>query len=264
MGHQGLVNLNTGSIARVGSTIIRTQPLLAAANREGGLLVLSHCEGRMGYPAGKGMATSMDELGNLLNPEVALRFWQNWEAEQDTIWGGNRLIARDLPSNRDCMKLEHDVYRLRLVALSGQVLCSFGVYGNLLAWKLYLCVERILLIQSHHFSLARGESLLPRNEKYVAAYLWNKEKGRFMDINVVFHPEESCKWCMRASEHTTWDCQGVQIKIPTKCPCAVATDAYRPLRSWAHLLNLLAQQYRLALARNLDPIDQRNLTGAGG
>ena len=150
------------------------------------------------------------------------------------------------------------------MALSGQVLCSFGVYGNLLAWKLYLCVERILLIQSHQFSLARGESLLPPNDKYVAAYLWNREKGSFMDINVVFHPEESCKWCMRASEHATWNCQGIPIKIPTKCPCAGVEDPYRPLRSWAHLLNLLAQQYRLALARNLDPIDQRNLTGAGG
>ena len=55
-----------------------------------------------------------------------------------------------------------------------------------------------------------------------------------MDINVVFHPQENCKWCMRASEHATWDCQGVQVKLPTKCPCALATDAYWPLRSWAH------------------------------
>jgi hypothetical protein len=214
-------------------------------------------KGRMGYPAGEDIGTDIVELENFLNPRVALGFWQNWDSEQDT----KLIIARDLPTNKDCVKQEPDVYLLRLVALSGQVMGTFGVYGNLLVWKLYLCVERILLIQSHHFSLARGESLLPRTEKYVAAYFWNKKKGIFMDLNVIFHPQENCKWCMRASENATWDCQGVQIKLPTKCPCGMATDEYRPWRSWAHLTNRLAQQHRLALARHLDPIDQRSLTG---
>ena len=215
-------------------------------------------KGRMGYPAGEDIGTDIVELENFLNPRVALGFWQNWDSEQDT----KLIIARDLPTNKDCVKQEPDVYLLRLVALSGQVMGTFGVYGNLLVWKLYLCVERILLIQSHHFSLARGESLLPRTEKYVAAYLWNKEKGIFMDLNVIFHPQENCKWCRRASETATWDCQGVQIKVPIKCPCGLTTEACRPWRSWAHLTSRLAQQHQLALARHLDPIDQRSLTGA--
>ena len=154
----------------------------------------------MAYPAGKGMATNMDELGNLLNPRVALGFWQNWEGEQDTIWGDNHLIARDLPTNKDCVKQEPDVYLLRLVGLSGQGMGTFRVYGNLWVWKLYLCVERILLIPSHHFSLARGEFLLPRTEKYVSAYFREKRRGTIMDLNVIFHPQDHCKWCMRASE----------------------------------------------------------------
>ena len=218
--------------------------------------------GKMGYPAGEDMGTEIVELEDIRNSIAASGFWQAWDSEQDTLWRDNLIIARDLPTNKQFLEQEPEVYLLRLVALSGQVMGTFGVYGNLLVWKLYLCVERILLVQSQHFSLARGEALLPRNEKYVAAYLWNKKKGIFMDLNVIFHPQETCRWCMRASEDATWDCQGVQIRVPIKCPCGLVTDVGRPWRSWVHMTCRLAQQHRVALARHLDPIDQRSLTGA--
>ena len=216
----------------------------------------------MTYQAFEETGTGIVEVENFLDPRVSLGFRQHWgfsqsEAEElDT----KLVIARDLPTNKDCVKQEPDVYLLRLVGLSGQGMGTFGVYGNLWVWKLYLCVERILLIPSHLFSLTKGEFLLPRTEKYVSAYFRERRRGTFMDLNVIFHPQDHCKWCMRASERVAWECQDVQIQLPTRCPCGMVTDGYRPWRSWAHLTNRLALHHQWALTRHLDPIDQRSLT----
>ena len=87
----------------------------------------------MAYPAGEEIGTGIVELENFLNPRVAIGFWQNLgslkseAAEPDT----KLIIARDLPTNKDCVKQEPDVYLLRLVGLSGQGMGTFRVYGNL-------------------------------------------------------------------------------------------------------------------------------------
>lgn len=164
-----------------------------------------------------------------------------------------------IPTNKACRRGDTEVIKVHLCGLSGRTLSRFGVYGNLQLWGLYMCVERLLLVQADLLRLLKGEVLVPRTEKYMAALFLDKPKDLEITITVILHPWDSCK-CQRPLQYTSWTYPDFPPQGIARCSCGCILDRCRARRAWAHVVILLARAKGTHLVRAIDPVDQRSLT----
>ena len=170
-----------------------------------------------------------------------------------------RESCRNLPTNKACLNGDREVFKVHLQGISCNSLGRFGVFGNLQAWTLHLCVQRILLVQADLFSLLRQEVLIPRSDKFVAALFRDRQKGLDIDLTVVYHLGELCK-CGRLLRGTTWRSLDFPPQGLAICECGRTIDRCRACRAWVYMVTSLSQSKGLRLVRHLDPVDQRSLT----
>ena len=164
-----------------------------------------------------------------------------------------------IPSNKVCRRGDSEVIKIHLRGLSGRTLARFGVYGNLQLWGLYMCVERLLLVQADLLKLLKEDVLVPRTEKYMTALVTDAPKGLEITITVLLCPWDSCK-CQRPLQYTSWTYQDFPPQGIARCYCGCILDRCRARRAWAHLVMVLTRAKGFSLTRAIDPVDQRSLT----
>ena len=164
-----------------------------------------------------------------------------------------------IPTNKECRRGNSEVIKIHLCGLSGRTLARFGVYGNLQLWGLYMCVERLLLVQADLLKLLKGEVLIPRTEKYMTALVTDAPKGVEVAITALLSPWDSCK-CQRPLQYTNWTYQDFPPQGIARCYCGRILDRCRARRAWAHIVMVLTRAKGTCLTRAIDPVDQRSLT----